>query len=278
MKRSLIFLGLVTRALASVIGGAPAATDAFTGVAPDVELISIRQSSDAFAPVDPNDGGPKARTVDSIHTLARAIVHAANMGASVINISDVICMGVPNLPDQRDLAAAVQYAAVDKNAVIVSAAGDLRKQACQQNPIDPVRADTPRDWRDLKTLVAPGWLSDQVLTVGAVDSAGAPPVYANVAGPWVSIAAPGTDIVGLSPRSDGLINAIDGPDNESVVPAGSSFSTAIVSGVAALVRAKYPQLSSHEVIDRVVRAARAPAGGPDGLSGYGVVDPVAALR
>jgi membrane-anchored mycosin MYCP len=74
-----------------------------------------------------------------------------------------------------------------------------------------------------------------------------------------------------------LINAIDGPDNSLLVPAGTSFSTAIVSGVAALVRAKYPQLSSHQIINRLTRTARAPARGVDNQVGYGVVDPVAAL-
>jgi membrane-anchored mycosin MYCP len=99
----------------------------------------------------------------------------------------------------------------------------------------------------------------------------------SVAGPWVGIAAPGVDVVGLSPRDDSLINAIDGPDNTLLVPSGTSFSTAIVSGVAALVRAKYPQLSSHQIINRLIRTARAPARGVDNQIGYGVVDPVAAL-
>jgi membrane-anchored mycosin MYCP len=99
----------------------------------------------------------------------------------------------------------------------------------------------------------------------------------SVAGPWVSIAAPGTDVVGLSPRDDSVINAIEGPENSLLVPSGTSFSTAIVSGVAALVRAKYPQLSAHQVINRLIRTARPPARGVDNQLGYGVVDPVAAL-
>jgi membrane-anchored mycosin MYCP len=126
-------------------------------------------------------------------------------------------------------------------------------------------------------VVTPSWFSDYVLTVGAVDSSGTPMDKLSVAGPWVSIAAPGTDVVGLSPRDDSLINAIDGPDNSLLVPSGTSFSTAIVSGVAALVRAKYPQLSAHQVINRLQHTARAPARGVDNQIGYGVVDPVAAL-
>jgi membrane-anchored mycosin MYCP len=125
--------------------------------------------------------------------------------------------------------------------------------------------------------VTPSWYSDYVLTVGAVDANGTPMDKLSVAGPWVGIAAPGTDVVGLSPRDDSLINAIDGPDNTLLVPQGTSFSTAIVSGVAALVRAKYPNLTAHQIIERLERTARAPARGVDNQIGHGIVDPVAAL-
>jgi len=126
-------------------------------------------------------------------------------------------------------------------------------------------------------VVTPSWFSDYVLTVGAVDTNGQPMTQMSVAGPWVSIAAPGTDVIGLSPRDDGLINAVDGPDNALLVPAGTSFSAAIVSGVAALVRAKFPQLTAYQVMNRLVHTAHAPARGVDNQVGYGVIDPVAAL-
>jgi membrane-anchored mycosin MYCP len=258
-----------------------AAPDAFSGIAPDVDIISIRQSSQAFGLKDPYTGDEDPQTsqkIDAVQTLARAIVHAANMGASVINISDVTCMSARNIIDQRSLGAAVRYAAVDKNAVIVTAAGDSSKKDCKQNPLhDPLQPNDPRDWNAVNTVVTPAWFSDYVLTVGSVDDNGQPLTQTSIAGPWVSIAAPGTDIIGLSPRDDGLINAIDGPDNSLLVPAGTSFSAAIVSGVAALVRAKYPELTSTQVINRLVRTARAPARGVDNQVGYGLVDPVAAL-
>lgn len=260
----------------------PAApADAFSGVAPDAELISIRQTSQAFTLKDAftGDEDPQTRQkMDSIRTMARAIVHAADMGASVINISQVLCMSARSIIDQPDLGGAVHYAAVDKNAVIVVAAGDTSQRDCKQNPTyDPLRPDDPRDWNGVNTVVTPAWFSDYVLTVGAVDSSGAPMDKTSVAGPWVSIAAPGTDVVGLSPRDDSLVNAIDGPDNTLLVPTGTSFSAAIVSGVAALVRAKYPQLSAHQVINRLTRTARPPARGVDNQVGHGVIDPVAAL-
>jgi len=255
--------------------------DAFTGIAPDAELISIRQSSQAFSLKDAytGDEDPQTRQKrDNIFTMARAIVHAAAMGAKVINISQVMCMSARSIIDAPDVGAAVRYAAVEKDAVIVAAAGDTSQRDCKENPIaDPLHPKDSRDWNGVTTVVTPSWFSDYVLTVGAVDSSGTPMDKLSVAGPWVGIGAPGTDVVGLSPRDDSLINAIDGPDNSLLVPSGTSFSTAIVSGVAALVRAKYPQLSAHQVIDRLTRTARAPARGVDNQIGYGVVDPVAAL-
>src|SRR6201995_4258911 len=255
--------------------------DAFTGIAPDAELISIRQSSQAFNLKDAytGDEDPQTRQKrDNIFTMARAIVHAADMGARVINISQVMCMSARSIIDAPDLGAAVRYAAVDKDAVIVAAAGDTSQRDCKENPmVDPLHPNDYRDWNGVTTVVTPSWYSDYVLTVGAVDASGTPMDKLSVAGPWVGIGAPGTDVVGFSPRDDSLINAIDGPDNSLLVPSGTSFSTAIVSGVAALVRAKYPQLSAHQVINRLQHTARAPARGADNQIGYGVGDPGAAL-
>jgi membrane-anchored mycosin MYCP len=212
--------------------------------------------------------------------MARAIVHAANLGAQVINISEVSCMPSTDIIDQRDLGAAIHYAAVDRNAVIVAAAGNIGDDSgndCKQNPIyNPLTPNDPRDWVGVSTVVTPAWFSDYVLTVGAVDSSGAP-IDSSVAGPWVSIAAPGTDIESLSARDDGLMNALEGNKNTLVAQAGTSFSGAIVSGVAALVRAKYPQLTAHQVINRLLATARGPARGVDNQVGHGIVDPVAAL-
>ncbi len=73
------------------------------------------------------------------------------------------------------------------------------------------------------------------------------------------------------------MNAVEGRDNTMVAPVGTSFSAAIVSGVAALVRAKYPQLTAHQVINRMLATARAPGRGVDNRVGHGIIDPVAAL-
>ena len=187
-------------------------------------------------------------------------------------------MSALDVIDQRALGAAIRYAAVDKDVVIVAAAGNTSNKDCKQNPIyNPLQPDDPRDWAGVTTVVTPAWFSDYVLTVGAVDADGNPLADLSLAGPWVSIAAPGTNIESLSARDDGLMNGVEGQDKQLVSPAGTSFSAAIVSGVATLVRQKYPDLTSHQVINRLIRTARPPARGVDNQVGYGIVDPVAAM-
>ena len=88
---------------ASIIAGRPAPTDAFIGVAPDARILSLRQTSDAFQPVgartDPNNPNT-TQTAGSLRSLARAIVHAANVGAQVINISEAACYKITRPIDE----------------------------------------------------------------------------------------------------------------------------------------------------------------------------------
>lgn len=226
----------------------PGAPDGVVGVAPHATIISIRQSSRAFEPVNPSSAGPnsdekvKAGTLDSV---ARAVVHAANMGAKVINISVTACLPAAAPGDQRVLGAALWYAATVKDAVIVAAAGNDGEAGCGNNPMyDPLDPSDPRDWHQVTVVSSPSWFSDYVLSVGAVDAYGAA-LDKSMSGPWVGVAAPGTHIMGLSPQGGGPVNAYppSRPGEKNMPFWGTSFSAAYVSGVAALVRAKFPELT-----------------------------------
>ena len=260
---------------------APGTPDGVAGVAPHARIISIRQSSRAYEFVSPQPGinNEVRRKAGTISSLAQAIVHAADMGAKVINISVTACLSAADPMDQRSLGAAVWYAATVKDAVVVAAAGNEGEDNCAQNPLfDPLNPSDPRDWSQVKTVSSPSWFSEYVLSVGAVDNTGAP-LANSLAGPWVSAAAPGVGIMGLSPQNGAPVNAY--PPSRAGEPNtpfwGSSFSAAFVSGVAALVRAKYPELSAHQVVNRILQTAHNPPRGVDNQVGYGVVDPVAAL-
>jgi membrane-anchored mycosin MYCP len=271
--------------VASIIGAAPAETDGLAGVAPDAELISIRQSSDAFQPEQPSPVDTQTdRRAGTVATLARAVVHAADTGARVINMSVVACIPVLKPVDQNSLGAALRYAAVDRDAVLVSAAGNLGGPSCAQNPdIDPTRAADPRNWAGAVTVSTPSWFADYVLSVSATDGAGAPAVddhgrEISLSGPWVGVGAPGVFVDGVTDRGQ-LINAtFDSQAGVMKSMSGTSFSAAYVSGLAALVRAKYPNLSAAQVIRRIERTAHSPANVVDNRIGYGTIDPVGALN
>jgi len=258
----------------------PVLSDGVIGVAPHATLISIRQSSRAFEPQNPGPGDAETRKkAGTLTTLARAIVHAANLGAKVINISVAACVPAADPLDQRTVGAAVWYAAAVKDAVVVAAAGNEGEDGCVSNPASgPLDSVGSRNWERVRTVSSPSWFSDYVLSIGAVDTAGVP-MSESLAGPWVGAAAPGVGIVGLSPQDATPVNAYQpARAGDREVPFwGTSFAAAYVSGVAALVRARYPKLSAHQVIHRIQQTAHNPPRGVDDQVGYGVVDPIAAL-
>ncbi|MFI7647262.1 S8 family serine peptidase [Micromonospora sp. NPDC049460] len=104
-----------------------------------------------------------------------------------------------------------------------------------------------------------------VIAVGGVDRLGGR-ASVSVAGPEIDVVAPAVDIYSTS---------IDGKYRKGT---GTSNSTAIVAGAAALIRSKYPYLPASEVVHRLTATAvdKGPPGRDDEY-GYGVIDLVAAL-
>ena len=105
--------------IASIIGAQPSPDDTFQGIAPDAELISIRQTSGAYGPEKEED---KDKASSTLATLANGIVRATNMGADVINMSVTSCYPSDTEVDTNDLKAALNYA-YQKGVIMVTAAG-----------------------------------------------------------------------------------------------------------------------------------------------------------
>ena len=117
----------------------PNHTDDFSGVAPEADLISIRQSSTSSAPLlirPPRASGTS--------TPWRERNYSADLGASVINISSVACARVGSALDDRALGAALAYAVDVKNTVVVVAAGNVGAGQCPAQQADATR--TQRRW------------------------------------------------------------------------------------------------------------------------------------
>ncbi|KLO43410.1 type VII secretion-associated serine protease mycosin [Mycobacterium nebraskense] len=237
--------------VAGIIAATTDSTDAgFSGMAPEATLISIRQSSAKFSLAS-----DRSRVgVGDVDTMAKAVRTAADLGASVINISSVACVPVASALDDRALGAALAYAVDVKNAVIVSAAGNTGGAA--QCP--PQRSDAT--WETVTVAVSPAWYDDYVLTVGSVNPGGAPSAF-TLAGPWVDVAAPGEAVTPLG--------------SEPV--SGTSYAAPVVSGLAALIRARFPTLTARQVMQRIESTAHHPPAGWDPLVGNGTVDALAAV-
>lgn len=244
----------------------------FGGIAPDADIVSIRQSSNAFRPIDGGGTG-----VGDVETLAAAVRTAADLGATVINVSSVACLPADQRIDDRALGAALAYAVDVKNVVVVAAAGNVggSGQCPTQNPpTDPARSGRP-DWAAVTVVSSPAWYDDYVLTVGSVDRAGRPSAF-TLSGPWVDVAAPGEGAVSLSTDGEGLANALPGPSGPQPI-SGTSYSAPVVTGIVALVRSIAPQLSARQVMARIENTAHRPAAGWDPWVGHGVVDALAAV-
>jgi len=273
--------------VAGIIAGQPG-DDGFSGVAPAARVLSIRVTSAKFAPRTPGGDPLLARAALDVATLGRAIVHAADLGARVINISAVTCLPADRPIDQTALGAAIRYAAVDKDAVIVAAAGNngptgsvaggTSATPCDSNPLtDLSRPDDPRNWAGVKSVSIPSWWQPYVLSAASLTQDGQPSKF-TMAGPWVGIAAPGENIVSVSNRDGGgLANGLPDDHQQMVALSGTSYAAGYVSGVAALVRSKYPQLTAAQVVRRITATAHIGARAPSNVVGAGTVDPVAAL-
>ncbi|WP_040540540.1 type VII secretion-associated serine protease mycosin [Mycolicibacterium vaccae] len=252
--------------VAGIIAATPdtADPDGFTGIAPEVSLLAIRQSSTKFRATD----DPGGTGVGDVDTLAAAVRTAADLGATVLNISTVACVEVDPGLDDRSLGAALSYAVDVKNVVVVTAAGNVGGggQCPGHNPRDPAQADAV-------TLVAsPAWYDDYVLTVGAVGPDGIASEF-SLAGPWVDVAAPAEAVVSLAPTGDGLVDVT--PSGSPI--SGTSYAVPVVAAIAALVRARAPELTARQVMRVIEDTAHDPPGGWDPVVGHGVVDALAAV-
>jgi len=170
-----------------------------------------------------------------------AVRWAVDNGARVINIS--LGSTSPEWPQSWD--AAFLYAE-QKDVVIVAAAGNRVG--------GNVQVGAP--------ATIPG-----VLTVAGLDRKGVASVDASSQGISIGVAAPAENLIG------GM------PGGGYAEWAGTSGATPIVSGVAALIRSKWPEMTASQVINRIVTTAKdAGAPGKDPIYGFGVLNAEAALK
>ncbi|MCW2929574.1 MAG: peptidase and in kexin sedolisin [Actinomycetia bacterium] len=171
--------------------------------------------------------------------IGQGIRYAVSHGAKVINMS------LSAQQPTAALRAAIAYA-ITRGVVVVASAGN---------------SGTPSAFAPyLYPASFPG-----VIAVAAVNSAGARASFSQQ-NSSVIVAAPGVDVVGA------------GPDGQYIAGDGTSPSAALVSGVAALIRARYPGLAPSAVEQAIITTtSHRPAAAYSVDTGFGEVDAAPAL-
>ncbi len=183
-------------------------------------------------------GNPTGVSIEE--QIPQAVKWAVDNGAQVINMS--LGSNKQDWPQSWD--EAFLYAE-EHDVVVVAAAGNRAGGAL--------------------TVGAPATIPG-VLTVAGLDEDAKASWDSSSEGISIGVAAPAEPLVG------GL------PGGGYTEWAGTSGAAPIVAGVAALIRAEYPEMSAPQVIQRILHTAKdAGDEGVDTIYGHGIVQPLAAL-
>lgn len=169
-----------------------------------------------------------------------AVRYAVDHGAQVINLS--IGSNKTTWPKSWDDAFAY---AEEKGVVVVASAGNRGSGITQ--------------------VGAPATIPG-VLTVGGVDRQREASKGSSTQGISIGVTAPSNDMIAAA------------PGNKYMIWSGSSASAPLVSGLAALIKSKYPNLSAAQIIQRITESADdTGATGRDPVYGFGIINPLMAL-
>lgn len=181
---------------------------------------------------------PSGKNIDD--QIPAAVKWAVDHGAKVINMS----LGSTSTAWPQSWDDAFAYAEA-KDVVIVAAAGN-RKTGSEQ-------------------VGAPATIPG-VLAVGGLDKDGTASVDSSSQGISIGVSAPAEDLAG------GL------PGGGYARWSGTSGAAPIVSGVAALLRSAYPDMTAAQVVNRIISTATPKGEGvPNAIYGYGILNAEAAL-
>jgi type VII secretion-associated serine protease mycosin len=212
------------------------------GVAPESRILSVRVIPDRS---DPHYAQYQREQETRIQqSLAAGIDYAVAHGAKVISMS--IGYGAPSKPVRAALERAYS-----RGVVVVASAGNSGAQAdIASDGQAPV--SFPADY--------PG-----VISVAAVDASG-------------SVAGFSSDNLSVQVAAPGVSVPAQGRDGQYWLVSGTSPACALVAGVAALIKSRYPDLAPNLVASALTSTATdRPSGGYNSQVGFGIVDAAAAL-
>lgn len=226
--------------VAGVIAARPAPdySDSFIGIAPEAEILSIRQSSNVVRP--PRDSRGNRESTGTVQTLADAIALAVDKKAGVINVSLASCIPAHTArsADTSVLDAALRKAE-HAGVVVIAAAGNLGPSCPEGSVAFPAASPT----------------------VVAVSASADSHLLADYSLPVTTapISAPGSLAIGLSPTGAGFATGMSTTQGDAPFT-GTSFAAPVVSGMAAQLKERYPHDSAAQIRDKL-RAAASPGTG-----------------
>jgi subtilisin family serine protease len=217
-SKDMTTLGTHGTMVAGIIGAESNNNTGISGINWNVKLMPV---------IACNDSGCGDQAITS------AIKYAVDNGADIINLS--LAGSVFNYTD--DFNTAIKYA-FDRNVLVVVAAGN-----------GDVEGGIGRNLNITKVSpVCNDGNENMVLGIGAVTANNQITSWSNY-GNCVDVYAPGENIVSTAvPAHSTLSGFYDTAD-------GTSFSAPIVSGIAALIKAKYSEIKNTAIRDRIINNA-----------------------
>jgi len=212
------------------------------GIAPRAKVLSVRVIPDK---ADPRYSAYEHEPEDQIQSsLAKGINYAVASGVQVISMS--IGYSAPSTEVRQALLNAVK-----RNVVVVASAGNSGDSAGTDHQ-GQAPESFPADY--------PG-----VISVGAVSNTG-------------SVAGFSSDNLSVQVAAPGVNVPAQGRDGQYWYVSGTSPACALVAGVAALIKSRYPGLSPHLVANALTQTTTGrPSGKYDSQIGFGIVDAAGAL-
>lgn len=245
------YWGVHGTAMAALIAGhghGPGQADGMIGVAPKAKIISVRVSLEELDPLRA-DAAMTSRLPTAI---ASGIAYAVRHGAKVIDLP--LDPGASYADGTPGAAAAAGGSTAEQNAVSYALRAGVVLVA-------PAGDDGP-GWSQFNYPAA----YRGVISVGSFDKTFVKSRFSSRR-PYVTLTAPG----------EGIITAIPGAGYATV--RSTSAASAVVAGMAALIRARYPGMTPWQVSRALSQGTRyRPVGGRNHGSGYGTADAMRALN
>ncbi|NJC83797.1 S8 family serine peptidase [Planosporangium mesophilum] len=232
--------------VAALIAGRNDKSSGVAGIAPSASILPVRVLD-------------KDNKYDDATVVAAGLRWAVDHGAKVVNMS----LGGSVRSDA--LADALAYAAAH-DVVIIACTGNVASGADYSEVWYPAREPGVVAVAGLATTDT-GASAGGGGTVGAGGAGGSAEALwtGSLTGTPTVLTAPAVNLIGARPGGYWRVQ-------------GTSFAAPLVTGVAALVRSRWPTMDAANVINRLIRTARdLGSPGRDDRYGYGEVNPVGAL-